>query len=141
LVVDEWPKMSQRERSEDSSNKLIDLTQGIRLLDPKTSVQQLARSEILSSLTQLSDVREARLSASHLELPHYLSQALIVSITMLIVFGWFQNPLQKMVAHVAGVSIGVSLLLTLLIALEGIFLGESQVTSEPIARILPLLGA
>jgi len=28
-----------------------------------------------------------------------------------------------------------------LIALEGIFLGESQVTSEPIARILPLLGA
>jgi hypothetical protein len=141
LVVDEWPKMSQRERSEDSSNKLIDLTQGIRLLDPKTSVQQLARSEILNSLTQLSDVREARLSASHLELPHYLSQALIVSITMLIVFGWFQNPLQKMVAYVAGVSIGVSLLLTLLIALEGIFLGESQVTSEPIARILPLLGA
>jgi hypothetical protein len=140
LVEDEWPKMSERDRSEASANKLIDITQGVRLLDPKSSVQQLARSEILIALTQLSDVREARLSASHLELPFYLSEALTVSILMLIVFGWFQNPLPKMVAYVGGVTIGVGLLLTLLIVLEGIFLGESRVSSEPIARILPLLG-
>ena len=140
LVEDEWPKMSERDRSDASANKLIDITQGVRLLDPKSSVQQLARSEILIALTQLSDVREARLSASHLELPFYLSEALIVSIFMLIVFGWFQNPLPKMVAYVGGVTIGVALLLTLLIVLEGIFLGESRVSSEPIARILPLIG-
>jgi hypothetical protein len=140
LVNDEWPKMIEKGRSEDSSNRLIDLTQGIRLLDPKNSVQQLSRSEILMALTQLSDVREARLSASHLQLPFYLSQALVVSITMLIIFGWFQNPLQKMVAYVGGVTIGVALLLTLLIVLQSIYIGESRVHAGPIDRILPLIG-
>jgi hypothetical protein len=141
IVSDEWPMMSKGERSEETSNLLIDLTQGIRLLDPKTPVQQMARAEIVTSLNQLSDVREARLSASRLKLPSYLWQALTVCVALLFVFGWLQNPLPKMVAYVGGVTIGVSVLLTLVVALEGLFVGESQVTPDAIVFVIPNLGS
>jgi hypothetical protein len=133
--------MAKNERSEQASNDLTDLTQGIRLLDPRNPVQQMARAEIVTTLNQLSDVREARLSASRLQLPSYLWQALSVSVILLIIFGWLQNPLPKMVAYVGGVTIGVSVLFTLVIALEGLFVGESRVTPEAIVHILPSLGA
>lgn len=141
VVDDEWPLMAKNGRSEEASNVLTDLTQGIRLLDPKNPVQQMARAEIVTTLNQLSDVREARISASRLKLPSYLWDALAVSVSLLIVFGWFQNPLPKMVAYVGGVTIGVSVLFTLIIALEGLYLGESQVTPDAIIHILPSLGS
>ncbi|QWE07932.1 DUF4239 domain-containing protein [Polynucleobacter ibericus] len=141
VVDDEWPLMAKNQRSEEASNLLTDLTQGIRLLDPKNSVQQMARAEIVTTLNQLSDVREARLSASRLQLPSYLWDALAVSVILLIIFGWLQNPLPKMVAYVGGVTIGVSVLFTLVIALEGLFVGESQVTPAAIIHVLPSLGS
>jgi hypothetical protein len=101
----------------------------------------MARAEIVTTLNQLSDVREARLSASRLKLPSYLWDALTMSIILLIAFGWFQNPLPKMVAYVGGVTIGVSVLLTLVIALEGLFIGESQVNPDAIVFVLPSLGS
>ena len=141
VVDDEWPLMAKNERSEEASNDLTDLTQGIRLLDPRNPVQQMARAEIVTTLNQLSDVREARLSSARLKLPPYLRDALAISVILLILFGWLQNPLPKMVAYVGGVTIGVAVLFTLVIALEGLFVGESQVTPEAITHILPSLGA
>ena len=140
VVEDEWPQMAKNERSDEASNVLTDLTQGIRLLDPRNPVQQMARSEIVTTLNQLSDVREARISAARLKLPSYLWDALAISVILLIAFGWLQNPLPKMVAYVGGVTIGVSVLFTLVIALEGLYLGESRVTPDAIAHILPTLG-
>ena len=67
--------------------------------------------------------------------------ALAISVALLIVFGWLQNPLPKMVAYVGGVTIGVSVLFTLVIALEGLYVGESRVTPEAIVHILPSLGS
>lgn len=141
IVSDEWPLMAKGERSEETSNLLVDITQGVRLLDPKTPVQQMARAEIVTTLNQLSDVREARLSASRLHLPSYLWEALAVAIVLLIGFGWLQNPLPKMVAYVGGVTIGVTVLLTLVISLEGLFVGESQVRPDAIIFALPSLGS
>lgn len=141
VVDDEWPLMAKNERSEQTSNVLTDLTQGIRLLDPKNPVQQMARAEIVTTLNQLSDVREARLSAARLQLPSYLSDALAISIALLVIFGWLQNPLPKMVAYVGGVTIGISVLFTLVIALESLFVGESRVTPDAIVHVLPSLGS
>lgn len=135
----EWPLLAQGLRSEATSDLLSLLVQGCRELDPKTPLQQLARAEVLGTLTQMSDVREARLSASRLSLPIYFWQALISATALLALFGWLQSPLPKMVAYVGGVTLGVSLLLTVLITTEGIFVGESRVTADAIVRILPSL--
>lgn len=136
----EWPLLAKGERSEATSQLLAVLIEGCRELDPETPLQQLARAEVLGTLTQMSDVREARLSASRLTLPYYYWQALASALSLLVIFGWLQNPLPKMVAYVGGVTLGVSLLFTVLVATEGLFVGESRVTAEAIARIIPALG-
>lgn len=140
MVNDEWPLLAKGQRSATTSTLLAEMTQGCRQLEAKTPVQQLARSEVLGTLTQMSDVREARLSAARLSLPFYYWQALSCAITLLVIFGWFQSPLPKMAAYVGGVTLGISLLLTVLIATEGLFVGESRVTAAAISQLLPLLG-
>ena len=65
----------------------------------------------------------------------YFWQALLSAIGLLTIFGWIQSLLPKMVAYVGGVTLGVSLLLTVLITTDGLFVGESRVTAAAIARI------
>jgi hypothetical protein len=139
-INDEWPLLSTGERSVKTSALLEELDDGSRQLIPATLRQQIAQSEILNILAQMSDVREARLSASHLSLPLYYWQAICCSIMVLIVVGWFQHPMFKLVIYVGGVVLGVCLMLTLLIATDGVFIGQNRVTSLAIERIVPLIG-
>lgn len=141
IVKDEWPLLIKAERSDKTTNILADLIEGCRELEPRNIVQQVARAEILPTITQVSDVREARLSASHLKLPVYYWQALTTSVTILIILGWFLSPLPRMAAYVGGVTLGISTLLTVLFATESLFAGESQVTPAAIIQMIPLLGA
>jgi hypothetical protein len=136
----EWPLLVKSERSEATSELLALLVEGCRELDPETALQQMVRAEVLGTVAQMSDVREARLSASRLFLPHYYWQALGVAFVLLTLFGWIQSPLLKLVTYVSGVTVGVCLLFTLLVVTEGLFVGESRVTAEAIARIIPALG-
>jgi hypothetical protein len=140
IIQDEWPLLIKGQRSTKTSEILADLIEGCRELEPRNIVQQVARAEILPTITQVSDVREARLSASHLSLPVYYWQALGTSITVLLILGWFLTPIPRMAAYVGGVTFGISMLLTVLFATEGLFVGESQVTPAAISNMIPLLG-
>lgn len=140
IVEDEWAQLAKGGRSAKTSKILAELIQGCRELEPTNIVQQVARVEILPTITQVSDVREARLSASHLSLPNYYLEALGISLTILLILGWFLSPLPRMAAYVGGVTFGISILLTVLFATGSLFLGESQVTPAAIQNILPLLG-
>lgn len=140
VVEDEWPLMVTGQRSDAASNLLADLTQGIRLLEPKNMVQQIARGEVIGTLTQLSDIREARMGTTQLGLPGYLKNSLLFAIAVMIALAWLQTPLIKMVAAVSGVTLGISIMMSLLFSLEAIYKGDSRVTAEPIARILPSIG-
>lgn len=136
VVQTEWPLLSSGERSDKADAAMIELSQESRQLEPKTPSQQVARSEILATFTQLSDLREARLSASRLKLPDYYWYAIACSMTLFTIFAWFQSPLPKLVAYVGGVTCGISLLLTILISTSGIFVGDSAVTPQPVERAL-----
>jgi ABC-type transport system involved in cytochrome c biogenesis permease component len=80
------------------------------------------------------------MATTQLGLPTYLRNSLLFAIVVLIVMSWVQTPLLKMVAAVSGVTMGISILMTLLISLENIYKGDSRVTPEPIERILPSIG-
>lgn len=136
VLQEEWPLLAKRERGDRTGLALTALSQESRQLEPKTPSQQVARSEILATFTQLSDLREARLSASRLELPGYYWYAIACSMTLFMIFAWMQSPLPKLLAYVGGVTCGISLLLTILISTSGIFVGDSAVTPAPIERAL-----
>lgn len=141
IATVEWPLLAKGQRDEETTLLLGSLVQRARSLQTNTPAQQITRNEIIGILTQLSDVRDARLSASHLELPFYYYQALSFSVVALIFFGWFQSPLPKMAAYVGGVTLAVSLLLTMLFVTSTLFLGESQVTPEAINRAIMLMNS
>ncbi len=140
-VNDEWPLLAKGGRSGKVSALLEDLSAGCHQLMPQTRSQQFAQSEVLTTLAQMSGVREARLSASHLSLPIYYWQAISAAIMLLCVVGWIQHPLSKLAIYVGGIVLGISLILTLLIVTDGIFTGQNRVTPIAIERIVPLLGS
>ncbi|NEX64488.1 bestrophin-like domain [Noviherbaspirillum galbum] len=140
VVKKEWPLLESGGRSDAVTTALNELNLGTKTLDPESAQQQIARAEILAAFTQLSDLREARLSASRLKLPDYLWHAILTSITCALVLGWLQTPTSKMVPYVGGVSLALSLLMTVLISTAGIFEGENAVTPEPIEKAISMLG-
>ncbi len=134
ISADEWPLMQKSQSSEDTANLLTDLTQGIRLLTPENATQQMMRVEINVTLNQLTDVRQARLAATKVKFPSYLYQALAASMATLVVLGWFQTPLSRMIIYVGGVTVGFSLLFVLLVQSSGIFIGDNRVTSTEFVK-------
>ena len=136
VVNDEWPLLSDGKRNDKVSEALAFLALESKRLEPQTPAQQVARSEIIQSFNQLSDLREARVSASRLKLPIYYWYAIICSIFFFTIFAWLQSPLPKLLTYVGGVTCGLCLLMTVLIATAGIFSGESAVTPEPIQLAL-----
>lgn len=141
VIEEEWPLLSRGERGEKTSQALRDLARRAKQLDPETPEQQVARSEVIQSANLLSDLREARISASLVSLPEFYWYAISASLVFLTVFGWLQSPLPKLITYVGGVTCGLSLLLTVLISTAGIFKGESAVTPEPIQKAIEQMAA
>jgi hypothetical protein len=140
LVNDEWPVLAKGERASNASEDLRVISTISKQLEPQTPEQQVARSEIIQSVNQLNDLREARISASFVKLPTFYWYAIFTALFFLTIFGWLQNPLSKMVTWVGGVTCGVSLMLTVLISTSGIFVGQHAVSAEPIRDALVQMG-
>ena len=140
LVNDEWPVLAQGERASTASEDLRVISTISKQLEPQTAEQQVARSEIIQSVNQLNDLREARISASVVKVPTFYWYAIFTALFFLMFFGWLQNPLSKMVTWVGGVTCGVSLMLTVLISTSGIFAGQHAVSADPIRNALIQMG-
>lgn len=140
VVDQEWPRLAHGQHDAEVLAVLTRLIKTARSLDADTPVKQLARVEIVAALTQLADVRDARLAASQVQLPGYYYQALIISLLAMAFFGWFQTPLPKMAAYVGGVTLGLGLMVTLLIVTSAHFAGESAIQATPIVRALESMG-
>ena len=140
LIKDEWPLLSQAERAGAATEDLRVLSTISKQLEPQSAEQQVARTEIIQSVNQLNDLREARVSASYVKLPTFYWYAICTALFFLTVFGWLQSPLSKMITYVGGVTCGVCLMLTVLISTSGIFAGQHAVSADPIRNALVQMG-
>lgn len=141
VIQTEWPAMADGERSEDTSAKLAALTAAIDRIDTDMSMPAGLAGEIRGQLIQVKDVREARLSSSHMTLSPYFWWAIMLAMSSLAVLGWFQSPIEKAIAYLGGIVIGLSTLLTVLIVSSGIFEGGGRVGPDAIGRTLVLIDA
>lgn len=139
IVQDEWPAMAKGESSEKVSELSAEMTQELREIKVRTYSQQVARAEILATFKQVVDLRDARLADFKKSLPVYLWVALSCLIALMIISGWFEKRTFFTVAFTSGTVLGIAVLLTLLVALDGVLAGENKITPEPIVDILPQL--
>ena len=140
VVNDEWKLLSKGESSEAAQVVLDALGRDSKKLDPQTPAQLVARSEIIQSFNQLSDLHDARVNAGRLKLPNLYWYAIACALVVFTVSSWFISPPSKLLIYVGVVTCGLSLLLSMLIATSGIFVGESAVTAEPLIKAIQSLG-
>lgn len=132
----EWPLLAEGGRDQQTSDLLGRLSIQTKLLDPTTPAEQIARTEILASYTQLSDLREARLAATRIKLPNYMWHAIFTCFCVLVVLSWFLAPMKKVIPYIGGVACALMLLLTVLIATAGIFKSENAVSPAALQSAL-----
>lgn len=141
IIKVEWPLLAGGQHDPELTLMLSNLTKMVRTLNADTPAKQLARVELVGTLAQLSDVRDARLAAIHVKLPAYYYHALTFTLLGVMLFGWFQTPLRKMAVVVGGITAGLGLMLTLLVVNSAHFLGESSVSPMPILRAMEGFGS
>lgn len=141
IVQDEWPAMTEGHKSDKATGLVFEMTDAFRSMEAKTYAQQVARAEILSTFKQVVDTRDARLADFKKSLPGYLWITLSCLITMLIVTSWFEKRVFFTVAFTSATILAVAILMTLLVALDGVLAGENKITAQPIINVLPELVA
>jgi hypothetical protein len=141
VIQSEWPAMAEGRRSPDTTAKLAALRDAIDQVAGDESIPADLAGEIKGQLIQLMDVREARLSSSHMGLSPYFWWGILLAMLLLAMLGWFQAPIQKAIPYLSGIAIGLSTLLSLLVVSAGIFEGEGRVSPEAIERAQALINA
>lgn len=139
LIESEWPAMAKGERSEEASANLNALAQGIKALGAIEEVNPSLVGDLRGQFVQVKDIREARLATSHMNLSPYFWWGILAAMVCLMTLGWFQTPVEKAIPYVAGITLGLSTLLAMLIVSSGIFEGASRVQPDAIARTLALI--
>jgi len=132
IIDNEWSLLKEGKRSDLADAQLGVIALQTKSLDPKSPKQQISRSEILVSFGQLSDLREARISAAKVKLPDYLWGGVLAALTTMLVIGWMINPLFKLLTQVGGCWCGLMVLLSMLITTVGHVNGPSAVTPAQI---------
>jgi hypothetical protein len=139
IAKEEWPELSKGNGSDLTNTKLKELTKAISNLSPRSNEQDTLKGDLDATMTQVVDIREARLATTRLYLQTYLWGSLACFLIVMIFFGWFINPLSRMIFFVGGVSLGISMLITLIFILEDLYQGESALIPKPLLDIIPLM--
>jgi len=139
IVDDEWPELQNDKGSDTTAVKLKELTKAISNLTPRSSEQDTIKGDIDITLTQVVDIRDARIATTRLYLQTYLWGSLSCFLSVLIFFGWFINPLSRMIFYVGGVTLGISMLISLIFILEDLYRGESALIPKPFLDIIPII--
>lgn len=139
VIQSEWPAMADGRRSVETSARLEALSRVIDELARDPSRPADMAGELKGQLIQVKDVREARLSSSHLGLSPYFWWGIPVAMALLAVLGWVQAPIQKAIPYLGGIVIGLSTLLALLVVSAGMFAGDGRVRPDAIVRAQTLI--
>ena len=139
IVEDEWPELKNDKGSDITADKLKELIKAISNLKPRSSEQEIVKGYIDISLTQVVDIRDARIATTGLYLQTYLWGSLSCFLAVMIFFGWFINPLSRMIFYVGGVTLGISMLIALIFIMEDLYRGESALIPKPFLDIIPII--
>ena len=132
----EWPLLAGRGSSPDTDAKSHTLTQRIDALEPVARGQASLFVEFMKARSELSDLRANRLAMAGMGLSAVVWVALTLLCCLLIVLSGLMTPEADRLVHVVGLMTAVSVLISLILIVDGPFSGEFAVSPEPILRAL-----
>ena len=137
-VVDEWPLLSNNDRSDDADAVYGQLSRAVRALAPDDARQQTQFAELLKDVDDLADIREEIILDSDIGLPGFFwittGGLLLLALGLAILT---KNSLGRTVG-VGATAAAVALLLAFVIIVDLPFEGETSVSAAPIMKALEL---
>ncbi|MGD1036771.1 MAG: DUF4239 domain-containing protein [Roseiarcus sp.] len=135
-VVDEWPLLMRRQRSEAADASYTALSKNARAIEPDDSRQQTMYGELLKDLDDLSDLREEVLADSAYGLPKFfwIANASLLALGVVLA-GLTAGSLGRTVG-VAAPAAAVALLLAMVMIVDLPFEGETSVGPRAIENAL-----
>jgi hypothetical protein len=135
-VVDEWPSLARRERSEAADAAYTALSKKTRAMAPDDARQEAMYHELLKDLDDLSDLREETLTESDYRLPtiFWVTAGCLLALGAALA-ALTADSLGRMVG-VGAPAAAVALLLAFVIIVDVPFEGETSVTPHAIQNAL-----
>ena len=135
-VVDEWPSLGRRERSEAADAAYTALSKKTRAMAPDDTRQEAMYHELLKDLDDLSDLREEALTESDYRLPtiFWVTAGCLLALGAVLA-ALTADSLGRMVG-VGAPAAAVALLLAFVIIVDVPFEGETSVTPHAIENAL-----
>ena len=138
IIDDDWPsmKVTHAQGSGKTDAVFAAMTSSARLMVSDNVRQQTMLDQLQTAMDGIFDARENRLSAADWQLPDLFWWAILSLLVLLLGLVMLMECSAERTLAVLGIAAGLSLMLALLIIIDGPFDGETSVPPSAISRSL-----
>lgn len=142
-VEEEWPMMARGEEGRQTQQAIEGLWQTYREVEPQTGRENALYGASLDRLNELSDSRRSRLHASQNDLPLIVRVLLWGGGLMTLCFTYFfgVKSVRSQALMTAALTVVLSFVLFLIVALDNPFHGSVRVSPAPLERARQIIEA
>jgi hypothetical protein len=133
--------LQQGRRSETVERLYNELALGVRQLEPLKQREQSLYNELLRSVDELGDLREARVAATALGVPALYWWTLAALFTLLALIALMMPATLERALTLGGLVCATGLMLTMVIITDGPFEGQARVLPTAIERVLGVMAS
>jgi hypothetical protein len=134
----EWPLLANQQRSPQVDAAYSALSRAVRLINPTDKHQETIFSELVKSLDDLSDNREAILADASIRLPEFFWITSVGLLLVALLLGVMMKSTTTRIVSVGATSAAVALLLGFVVIVDEPFAGDTSVSSKPITTAIAL---
>lgn len=136
VVTDEWPLLARNQRSVKTDALFKKFAADVRLLEGETSRQRAAEGEMLRTLDNMEDMREARIAAAEFGLMPLFWWVACGLFGIILVLAFFTSAsIDKTLAN-CGMICAIGMMLSLVLVYEDPFAGDISVTPAALKRVI-----
>ncbi len=139
VIEEEWPLLAHDQRSAKTDALYKKFSADVRRLEPETHRQQATENQMLRALDEMSDMREARLSATAFGLQPLYWWVMAGLLGILLVLAFFTSATIDKVLANCGMVCAIGMMLSLVLVYEDPFAGDISVTPSALNRVLGLM--
>ena len=136
VVTDEWPLLARNQRSAKTDALFKKFAADVRLLEGETSRQRAAEGEMLRTLDNMEDMREARIAAAEFGLMPLFWWVACGLFGIILVLAFFTAAsIDKTLAN-CGLICAIGMMLSLVLVYEDPFAGDISVAPTALKRVI-----
>ncbi len=141
IVKDEWPLLTERDRSEKVDELYRSLSVTLRGAEPVTQREIAIFGEALRAIDQMGDYREQRINSAASGLSSLFWKSIVGIFFLLMLIALHTDPTRRRLWSMIAISATLGVLLALVVILDSPFAGESTLEADAIERVMGVMNS